>query len=102
MGRPEKAKLRKLIGSPNVLFPVGKEGGRLRSVQAACGEGKIWSSFPIYYCENCKKETIYTVCEDCGNKSKKIYYFSDTKEKIFDKKRESSDKEGVKLFNATY
>lgn len=26
MGRPEKAKLRKLVGSPNVLFPVGQEG----------------------------------------------------------------------------
>jgi len=35
MGRPEKAKLRKLQGSPNVLFPVGKEGGRFRSINAA-------------------------------------------------------------------
>lgn len=26
MGRPEKAKLRKLVGSPNVLFPIGEEG----------------------------------------------------------------------------
>src|SRR3989344_4357368 len=30
MGRPEKAKLRKLTGSPHVLFPVGEEGGKLR------------------------------------------------------------------------
>ncbi len=58
MGRPEKAKLRKLTGSPNVLFPVGKEGGRLRSVQAACEEGEVRSAFPIYYCERCEKETI--------------------------------------------
>ena len=35
MGRPEKAKLRKLTGSPQVLFPVGKEGGRMRSFQEA-------------------------------------------------------------------
>jgi DNA polymerase II large subunit len=35
MGRPEKAKLRKLQGSPNVLFAVGSEGGRLRSIQSA-------------------------------------------------------------------
>mgnify|MGYP000229918722 CR=1 FL=1 len=35
MGRPEKSKLRKLTGSPHVLFPVGEEGGRLRSFQAA-------------------------------------------------------------------
>ncbi len=35
MGRPEKAKMRKLTGSPQVLFPVGQEGGRMRSFQAA-------------------------------------------------------------------
>ena len=75
MGRPEKAKLRKLIGSPNVLFPVGKEGGRLRSLQTACTEGKVWSSFPIYYCENCKKETIYPTCEECNTKYKRNVLF---------------------------
>jgi DNA polymerase II large subunit len=99
MGRPEKAKLRKLIGSPNVLFPVGREGGRLRSVQAAYNEGKIWSSFPLYYCENCKKETIYPVCEECSLKSRKMYYFSETKEKSFDKNKASFDKEGANYLN---
>ncbi len=73
MGRPEKAKLRKLTGSPNVLFPVGKAGGRLRSVYEACEKGKVWSSFPIYHCEECKKETIYKLCEDCGKKTKQMY-----------------------------
>ncbi|MDO8528447.1 MAG: hypothetical protein Q7S06_00975, partial [Nanoarchaeota archaeon] len=52
MGRPEKAKIRKLTGSPNVLFPVGSEGGRLRSVEAACEYGSVNSTFPIYYCES--------------------------------------------------
>ncbi len=74
MGRPEKAKLRKLVGSPNILFPVGREGGRLRSVQAACEGGIVRSTFPINYCEDCKKETIYTVCENCGKESKKLFY----------------------------
>lgn len=74
MGRPEKAKLRKLIGSPNVLFPIGKEGGRLRSVQAACEVGNVRSSFPSYYCDKCKKETIYPTCENCGEESKKLFY----------------------------
>ncbi len=81
MGRPEKAKLRKLTGSPNVLFPVGKEGGRLRSIQAACEAGKVWSTFPIYYCETCKKETIYPLCETCGNTCKKMYYCRECEEK---------------------
>ncbi|MCK5043739.1 DNA polymerase II large subunit [Candidatus Pacearchaeota archaeon] len=84
MGRPEKAKVRKLTGSPNVLFPVGKEGGRLRSVQAACEQGKVKSSFPIYYCEKCKKETIYPSCEVCGIKSKKMFYCRECDERSFE------------------
>jgi DNA polymerase II large subunit len=74
MGRPEKAKLRKLVGSPNILFPVGKEGGRLRSLQTACEVGKIRNSFPVYFCDDCKKETIYPVCEDCEKEAKKMFY----------------------------
>ncbi|MEK6906638.1 MAG: DNA polymerase II large subunit, partial [Nanoarchaeota archaeon] len=74
MGRPEKAKLRKLIGSPNSLFPVGTEGGRFRSVQEACERKFVRSTFPINYCENCKKETIYSSCEDCGDVSRKMYF----------------------------
>ncbi|MEK6812095.1 MAG: DNA polymerase II large subunit [Nanoarchaeota archaeon] len=74
MGRPEKAKLRKLTGSPNALFPVGKEGGRLRSLQAACEIGKITSDFPAYYCDDCKKETIQTHCETCGTQCRKMFY----------------------------
>ena len=77
MGRPEKAKLRKLTGNPNVLFPVGEEGGRMRSVQAACKSGSVKADFPIYFCENCNKETIYFVCENCNKETKKKYYCKD-------------------------
>ena len=80
MGRPEKAKLRKLTGSPNVLFPVGKEGGRLRSVQAACEHGSITSDFPVYYCEACKKETIQPSCENCESKCVKMFYCKECNE----------------------
>ena len=95
MGRPEKAKLRKLTGSPNVLFPVGNEGGRLRSVQAACEIGKVRSSFPLFYCEGCDKETIYSICENCGVKCKKKYYFYETKEKSFSKELLEYEKKGA-------
>jgi len=95
MGRPEKAKLRKLQGSPNILFPVGREGGRLRSVQAACDVGKVKSSFPNYFCKKCNSETIYLSCEKCGTLCTKMYYFTDLKEKGFDKKIEGSEKEGL-------
>ncbi len=95
MGRPEKAKVRKLTGSPNVLFPVGEEGGRLRSVGAACEAGFVKSSFPMYFCENCDRETIYRTCEVCLNKTKKRYYFTDIKEKAYEKKIEYSSREGI-------
>ncbi len=83
MGRPEKAKLRKLTGSPNVLFPIGSEGGRLRSLQAACEVGKVYSAFPLNYCEKCDKDTIYSKCENCGSKTKIVYYNPKTKERSF-------------------
>lgn len=74
MGRPEKAKPRKLIGSPHTLFPVGKEGGRLRSVQEAVEVGFVKGEFPIYFCEKCNKETIYPKCENCDEFCKKLKY----------------------------
>lgn len=77
MGRPEKAKLRKLTGSPHVLFPVGAEGGRLRSLQAANEVGSVKSDFPIYYCANDKRYTVYPTCEICGEICKKQKYSFD-------------------------
>ena len=68
MGRPEKAKMRLMTGSPQVMFPVGDEGDRLRSFQATLAAGKIKSIFPCFYCELCKKDMIYPSCEDCQNK----------------------------------
>ena len=83
MGRPEKTKLRKLVGSPHVLFPVGNEGGRLRSVQSAIESGSVKGNFPIYFCNECKKDTIYFLCEDCGKPSEKMFYCPECKLKSF-------------------
>ncbi len=74
MGRTEKAKMRKLQGSPHVLFPVGEEGDRLRSFQSALEKKKIRADFPIYYCSKCERETIYKICEVCDKKTKKMLY----------------------------
>lgn len=86
MGRPEKAKLRKLTGSPNVLFPVGEEGGRLRSVNEAAlaTQHTVKADFPLYWCDSCKTETIYYQCETCNNKTKKLYYCSVCEKKFFE------------------
>jgi DNA polymerase II large subunit len=77
MGRPEKAKMRKLQGSPQVLFPVGEEGGKYRSFQSALEKGKIESDFPIFICDSCGKETVFSICEDCGSKTSRKYMCSE-------------------------
>ena len=76
MGRPEKAKMRKLTGSPHVLFPIGEEGGRLRSFQNTFESNKITAEFPIFYCTKCNKKTIFGICETCDSKTKRKYYCS--------------------------
>jgi len=74
MGRPEKAKMRKLRGSPHTLFPIGDEGGRLRSFQSAFENNKVTAEFPIFYCGKCKKQTIFNVCGVCNKKTQKKYH----------------------------
>jgi len=82
MGRPEKAKLRKLVGSPSVLFPVGEEGGRFRSVNAAEEVGNVKSDFPIYKCKKCNTESIYYICERCGGKTTPLHYCRECQQKF--------------------
>ncbi|MBW2993565.1 DNA polymerase II large subunit, partial [Candidatus Woesearchaeota archaeon] len=74
MGRPEKAKMRKLTGSPHVLFPVGDQGGKLRSFQSSLEAGFVKSDFPVYFCPACKQETVFRICEACGKKTKRKYF----------------------------
>ena len=73
MGRPEKAKLRKLVGSPNVLFPVGEQGGRLNNIHDAVSLGFVKSDFASFSCE-CGNESIYEYCDKCGKKSERIHF----------------------------
>jgi DNA polymerase II large subunit len=82
MGRPEKAKLRKLTGSPSVLFPIGEEGGRLRSANEAFKKGFVKAEFPFYYCKKCDRETIYRVCEICSERTEQKYYCKMCKSEI--------------------
>jgi len=98
MGRPEKAKLRKMTGSPHVLFPVGKEGGRLRCFQSTLEKGKITGEFPLFFCEKCKKETIYRTCEKCKEITIKKYYCYDCGSKM-DSKCKIKIKRGEKEYD---
>ena len=74
MGRPEKAKIRELTGSPHILFPIGKEGGRMRCFQSALDAKKVTADFPLYYCETCAKETVFHFCHTCHNQTKQKFF----------------------------
>jgi DNA polymerase II large subunit len=76
MGRPEKAKMRKLTGAPHVLFPVGEEGGKMKCFQSALLKKRINSDFPIFKCEKCGNETPFSVCEVCDVKTKQLFICS--------------------------
>jgi len=91
MGRPEKAKLRKLTGSPHVLFPVGDEAGRLRSVQSAYDVGSVKAEFPVYWCDKCKLEGVYASCDVCKERCVRRYYCPDCNS-IFQNKCEEHGK----------
>ncbi len=91
MGRPEKGKLRKLTGSPNTLFVVGKEGGRMRSVNEACEKGYVLGEFPTYYCNDCGEETIFRSCESCGKKTEKRFYCRKCREVFENKCKEHTE-----------
>ncbi|MEM4259701.1 MAG: DNA polymerase II large subunit [Candidatus Woesearchaeota archaeon] len=69
MGRPEKAKMRKMTGSPHVLFPVGEEGGKMRSFQSTLEKGNIIADFSIFKCEKCNKEVVFRRCPFCDSKA---------------------------------
>jgi len=74
MGRPEKAKMREMTGGPNGLFPIGEEGGKFRSFQSALEAGKVTADFAIYYCNSCKAECLFPICENCGKKAERKYF----------------------------
>ncbi len=101
MGRPEKAKLRKLVGSPHVLFPVGSEGGRLRSFQVALEVGNIRAEFPNFYCAECKRDNVYARCLKCGAFCNKLEVegrgFNERKIEIREYFEKAKDVAGVRI-----
>lgn len=66
MGRPEKAQLRAMRGSPTVLFPVGLDGGRLREVN---NKSEMHIRFREFFCEKCNKVVPYPTCPFCGSQT---------------------------------
>lgn len=69
MGRPEKAERRLLKGRPQVLFPCGYEGGRMRNMMEAYKKNFIVSATQAFLCQKCKTETPFPRCHICNNQT---------------------------------
>jgi DNA polymerase II large subunit len=80
MGRPEKAKMRKMQGSPHGLFPVGEEGGRFKSFQGAMEKGYVESEFGLWWDAENKEESIFPLNYKTGVRCAKKFW--DAKSKL--------------------
>lgn len=66
VGRPEKARERRMKPPPHVLFPVGTNGGPQRIVNQAADSGEIKVEMGERICPMCTRRTFLTKCE-CGS-----------------------------------
>jgi len=68
MGRPEKAKPRKMNPAPHGLVPLGLHGGKTRSVVAAANKGKVSIDVLDIICPKCKKSLFSYTCPTCNER----------------------------------
>ncbi|WP_456327736.1 DNA polymerase II large subunit, partial [Archaeoglobus sp.] len=79
MGRPEKAKERRMSPPPHILFPLGLAGGKQRNVKEAVNctsngaRGEIEVEIALRRCKECGREGFWLKCE-CGGVTEQIYY----------------------------
>ncbi len=66
MGRPEKAKERRMKPAVSVLFPVGQAGGRTRDLRKAAKQGEVEVETGRRECPKCGEMGITTFCPRCG------------------------------------
>ena len=72
MGRPEKAKERKMSPPVNVLFPLGQSGGRTRDVKKASESQSIEVEVARRECPDCKDISFKTLCPKCQKETEII------------------------------
>ena len=69
IGRPEKAKPRKMKPPVNLLFPVGELKGMSRSLALAYSLGKITVEVSLRKCPKCGAQTTNYSCPKCGTRT---------------------------------
>ncbi len=74
MGRPEKAKERKLKPPVHFLFPLEEHGGRTRSLNKAFRDEICRLTVELRACDNCGFLTPYRRCDACGLPTREMLY----------------------------
>ncbi|NJF25060.1 DNA-directed DNA polymerase II large subunit [Thermococcus sp. Bubb.Bath] len=75
MGRPEKAKERKMKPPVQVLFPIGLAGGSSRDIKKAAEEGKVTSvEIAFFKCPNCGHVGPEHLCPVCGARKELLWH----------------------------
>ncbi len=69
IGRPEKARPRKMKPPINLLYPVGELKGMTRSLDAAYRNGKVEVEVALRVCPNCGTRTTLYKCPNCGTRT---------------------------------
>ncbi|MFH1239782.1 MAG: DNA polymerase II large subunit [Candidatus Diapherotrites archaeon] len=74
MGRPEASRPRKMIGNPNVLFPIGLWGTNTRSINKAMSKideknTKLDIEIAEFKCPKCGKINYGSWCLECGERT---------------------------------
>ena len=73
MGRPEKAKPRKMSPPVHVLFPVGRSGGKTRDLILA-SKRPFKVEIVSKVCEKCGTRTYKNSCPNCSSRTITAYY----------------------------
>lgn len=75
MGRPEKAKERKMKPPVQVLFPIGLAGGSSRDIKKAAEEGKVASvEIAFFKCPSCGHVGPEHLCPRCGTRKELLWH----------------------------
>lgn len=75
MGRPEKAKERKMKPPVQVLFPIGLAGGPSRDIKKAAEEGKVASvEIAFFKCPECGHVGPEHLCPVCSTRKELLWH----------------------------
>ena len=74
VGRPEKAKPRKMKPPVNLLFPVGELKGMSRSMASAYEKGVVEVEVSYRVCPKCGHYTFRYSCPKCGARTQEVMY----------------------------